>query len=392
MNAAQSTSPATTPASGLLSGVDLTLARETLADRMTTQLRQQILSGRLSPGDLVPTERELREAFGVSRTTVREALHGLVTSGFLERRSNQLFVRDRSKIPNHEVDYAELAARLSVEDVFETRKALESTAVAAAAKHCTAADISELREILGRMKGGTGPEYHSADIEFHTAIVRMSRNTVLLQVYEGSKYLFFRLPSFWRIFAGHDPGTAKAITGYDGHAPSSTPSPATIPKRRAHQRRTARSSRPRWSGASRQLVDRPDAQGGVPDDRPAASLGSTHVISDPLLAPSRRRTEPDPPPPPRSGRRRMVVALGACGVAAIVAVGASLAAGDDDGDATGASTPATAPIAPTTATPTVTPTTVPSIDAPGTCGGSSTATVRCPTATCRPTSSRRTCH
>ena len=62
----------------------------------------------------------------------------------------------------------------------------------------------------------------------------------------------------------------------------------------------------------------------------------------------------------------MVVALGACGVAAIVAVGASLAAGDDDGDATGASAPATAPIAPTTATPTVTPTTVPSIDAPGT--------------------------
>jgi D-alanyl-D-alanine carboxypeptidase len=58
----------------------------------------------------------------------------------------------------------------------------------------------------------------------------------------------------------------------------------------------------------------------------------------------------------------MVVALGACGVAAIVAVGASLAAGDDDGDATGASAPATATIAPTT----VTPSTVPSIDAPGT--------------------------
>jgi DNA-binding GntR family transcriptional regulator len=69
------------------------------------------------------------------------------------------------------------------------------------------------------MRGGVGPEYHSADIEFHTAIVRMSRNAVLLQVYESSKYLFFRLPSFWRVFASHDRDAAKAITGYDGHAP-----------------------------------------------------------------------------------------------------------------------------------------------------------------------------
>jgi GntR family transcriptional repressor for pyruvate dehydrogenase complex len=200
-------------------GTDLKLARETLADRMTTQLRQQILSGRLSPGDLVPTERELREAFGVSRTTVREALHGLVTSGFLERRSNQLFVRDRREIPHHEVDYAELAARLSVEDVYETRKALESAAVEAAARNWVDDDIDELRRILGRMRGGTGPAYHSADVDFHTAIVRMSRNAVLLQVYESSKHLFFRLPSFWRVFAGHDAATMAPITGYRGHAP-----------------------------------------------------------------------------------------------------------------------------------------------------------------------------
>jgi len=209
----------TSPASRLLDSSDLKLARETLADRMTTQLRQQILSGRLSPGDLVPTERELREAFGVSRTTVREALHGLVASGFLERRSNQLFVRDRREIPDHEVDYAELAARVSVADVYETRRALESAAVAGAARHWGDGDIDELRAILETMRGGVGPEYHSADIDFHTAIVRISRNAVLLQVYESSKHLFFRLPSFWRVFSSHDPRAQRAITGYEGHAP-----------------------------------------------------------------------------------------------------------------------------------------------------------------------------
>ena len=86
----------------------LKLTRETLVDRLTTQLRQQVLSGRLSPGQTVPSERALREAFGVGRTTVREALNGLIASGFVERRNNQLVVCDPALLPEHEVDIASL--------------------------------------------------------------------------------------------------------------------------------------------------------------------------------------------------------------------------------------------------------------------------------------------
>jgi DNA-binding FadR family transcriptional regulator len=202
-------------------GGGLKLARETLADRMTTQLRQQILSGRLKPGDPLPTERELREAFGVSRTTVREALHGLVASGFLERRSNQLYVRDRQDIPPREIDYGELAARHSVEDVYETRKALESKAVELAARNWVDDDIDTLRAALEAMRGAEGADYHAADVAFHTTVVRLSKNTVLQQVYEDSKHLFFRLPSFWRVFGSTQAaqtGPTK-ITGWEGHVP-----------------------------------------------------------------------------------------------------------------------------------------------------------------------------
>lgn len=202
-------------------GGTLKLARETLADRMTTQLRQQILSGRLKPGDPLPTERELREAFGVSRTTVREALHGLVASGFLERRTNQLHVRDRQDIPPREIDYGELAARHSVEDVYETRKALESKAVELAARNWVDDDIDTLRAALERMRGADGADYQAADVAFHTTVVLLSKNTVLQQVYEDSKHLFFRLPSFWRVFGatpGGQPGPMK-ITGWEGHVP-----------------------------------------------------------------------------------------------------------------------------------------------------------------------------
>ena len=194
------------------------LPRETLADRVTDQIRQQILSGRLAAGELVPTEKGLGEAFGVGRTTIREALHGLVVSGFVERRSNQLYVRDRSVISESELDYAALSARVSVGDVFEARKALESVAIEMAAERWVGDDIEILRTRLGAMRDQQGAEYHAADVEFHTSIFRIAKNPVLLEVYENSHGLFFKLPTFWRLFS-HVWGesTSGPITGWDGH-------------------------------------------------------------------------------------------------------------------------------------------------------------------------------
>ena len=50
------------------------------------QIKQQIQSGELKPGDQLPTENELQEEFGVSRNTVRQAISGLVYEGLVERR------------------------------------------------------------------------------------------------------------------------------------------------------------------------------------------------------------------------------------------------------------------------------------------------------------------
>ena len=60
--------------------------------------------------------------------------------------------------------------------------------------------------------------YHTADIQFHTAIVSASANSVLSQVYESSKYMFFKLPAFWRLFAHHENAKLVRIgSGLQGH-------------------------------------------------------------------------------------------------------------------------------------------------------------------------------
>ena len=68
------------------------LARETLSAQIRDQLLERILSGALAPGVRVPSERDLSEQFRVARTSVREAMQGLLSLGVIERRGNRSYV------------------------------------------------------------------------------------------------------------------------------------------------------------------------------------------------------------------------------------------------------------------------------------------------------------
>lgn len=70
---------------------------ETRVDRVFEQLRSQILSGAIAPGTQLPNERELAEAFGVNRASVREALKRLEFLELVEvRHGHGTFVQDLS--------------------------------------------------------------------------------------------------------------------------------------------------------------------------------------------------------------------------------------------------------------------------------------------------------
>jgi GntR family transcriptional repressor for pyruvate dehydrogenase complex len=176
------------------------LKRETLADRVLAQLRRQILSGALAPGQRLPSEQDLSLAFGVGRTTIREALGGLIASGLAHRQRNRLVVTEHALVGAEDVSYATLAARISVRDVYEVRKLFEVRAAELAAEHWTAGDLAEVRSFLDEMRTAEVEQFHQADVSFHLALVRLSNNPILIESFERSRDLFFRLPNYWRVF------------------------------------------------------------------------------------------------------------------------------------------------------------------------------------------------
>ena len=72
---------------------------QSVAPTLSVQIRDQLLelvaSGALEPGSRVASERDLSEQFQVARTSVREAMQGLLSLGVIERRGNRFFVVER---------------------------------------------------------------------------------------------------------------------------------------------------------------------------------------------------------------------------------------------------------------------------------------------------------
>ena len=65
-----------------------------VSDQVFEQIRDLVFRGQLKPGEQLMPERDLAQALGVSRPTVREAIHKLVAMGLLEHRQGQgTFVR-----------------------------------------------------------------------------------------------------------------------------------------------------------------------------------------------------------------------------------------------------------------------------------------------------------
>lgn len=158
------------------------IERPRLSDTIYGQLLDEIMAGRFSAGDRLPTENQLAQRFAVSRPVVREALQRLQTDGVVISRQGSGTYVQRS--PSQRV--AELTGDLSLHEVLqvmELRMALETLSARLAARHRTDEQlraIQQARQSLGELIGQGTPAME-ADYAFHRAIAVASGNSLLVE-------------------------------------------------------------------------------------------------------------------------------------------------------------------------------------------------------------------
>src|SRR5580692_1110128 len=121
-------------------------------------------------------ERGLAEDFGISRTPVREAMAQLEREGFVRT------------VPRRGV-YVARKTRREVIEMITAWAALESMAARLVTANASAEEIASLRNMFATFDNGQLrahlDEYSEVNIEFHQALIRLSRNSVLVQLAEN---------------------------------------------------------------------------------------------------------------------------------------------------------------------------------------------------------------
>src|SRR5580700_2622230 len=150
----------------------------TFADRAYTALRDVIVSLNVydQPGDVRLDERQLAQDLGISRTPVWEAMAQLEREGFVR------------SVPRRGV-YVVRKTRREVIEIITAWAALEGMAARLITQAATDEDIASLRSMFATFEDGAVrahlDEYSEINIGFHQTIIRMSGNSMLINLAEN---------------------------------------------------------------------------------------------------------------------------------------------------------------------------------------------------------------
>lgn len=154
-----------------------TVSSRKLYIQIADQLREQILSGAIRPGQQLPSERDLSVQLGVSRPTLREALIALEIAGLVEVRVGVgAFVQDHGRrgkgLPERNQSPIEIMA---------VRRLLEPQAAALASHHMGEMEKLRLKAIVAHMREETDAGEWSAesDRDLHMMIADACGNLIL---------------------------------------------------------------------------------------------------------------------------------------------------------------------------------------------------------------------
>lgn len=188
----------------------------TLAQRVGQKIQQVIVQNRLRPGDRLPSERDLAERFGVSRTVIREAVRSLMAKGILEVRAGSGTIV-RAPSTSFLSDYLELylsmrSGKFDYRKVVEVRRLLEVEIAGLAAERRDEEDLRTLERILAQAEEHLDdPDaFVELDVQFHSALAQATHNELFLVLLESIAGVMVQV----RLLGLRVPGTPQRALAY----------------------------------------------------------------------------------------------------------------------------------------------------------------------------------
>ena len=159
---------------------------------VVAQIEEAILTGRIQTGQTLPSERDLKDMFQISRGTLREALRVLEQKGLIEIR---LGVGGGSVVKAVQADRMSeslglliRSQKVSLNHLAEFRESLEGSVAAQAAQRRTAGDVRKLHELLEAARVCVDADRQQRDAlleidkQIHMVIAQITRNPIYVSI------------------------------------------------------------------------------------------------------------------------------------------------------------------------------------------------------------------
>jgi DNA-binding FadR family transcriptional regulator len=148
-----------------------------LSDRVAVDLQVRILGGEFEPAHRLPPEAKLCEAFGVSRSVIRDAIRTLAARGLVDVQQGR--GTTISEPSESALGFAMLAlvmrSDMTMEDVLEMRAAVEGQLLPLATQNRTEDDIKRVTDRFNRFEQAVQSKEwgiaHEQHLEFHLALI-----------------------------------------------------------------------------------------------------------------------------------------------------------------------------------------------------------------------------
>ncbi len=159
---------------------------QTLSQEIQDRIEHAILEKVYRPGEKLPTEHELTQMFGVSRTALREALQMLSAKGLISvKKGSGIYIEDYS--PQNVIKPMRLYLELNFDKSYilhliEVRKIIEPQICKMAARNRSEDDVKLLQKNLNKFKTSEPANFRQEgelDREFHLIIARASGNPII---------------------------------------------------------------------------------------------------------------------------------------------------------------------------------------------------------------------